>query len=230
MIPVKSILVIQTSFIGDAILATSMLESLHRAQPDAKISLLVRKGNESLFANHPFLDKLFVWNKENGKYRSLIKITEEIRSLNFSAVINAHRYASSGWVTWRSGAHHRIGYKKNPLSFLFTASIEHNFDGRHETERNHELIKAFVDHTKPVNPKLYPSTADAEKINHLNNGNFYCIAPTSVWFTKQWPQEKWTNLIDGLPHHAQVYLLGSRSDKETVLSIASYSQNSNCTV
>jgi heptosyltransferase-2 len=43
--PVK-ILVIQTAFIGDVILATPVLEKLHRSFPGAAIDVLVRKGNE----------------------------------------------------------------------------------------------------------------------------------------------------------------------------------------
>ncbi len=43
------ILVIQTSFIGDVVLATGMLEKLHDFYPDSGLDFLVRKGNESLF-------------------------------------------------------------------------------------------------------------------------------------------------------------------------------------
>ena len=45
----NKILVIQTAFIGDAILATGLLEKLHESYPQAQIDYLVRKGNEPLF-------------------------------------------------------------------------------------------------------------------------------------------------------------------------------------
>ena len=48
-------LIIQTAFIGDVVLASAMLESLHQAFPTAELDILVRKGNESLFKGHPFL-------------------------------------------------------------------------------------------------------------------------------------------------------------------------------
>jgi len=39
-----------------------------------------------------------------------------------------------------------------------------------------------------------------------------CIAPTSVWFTKQYPEEKWLELLAALPASLPVYLLGGPPD------------------
>lgn len=49
-----NILIIQTAFIGDVVLATALLEQLHRCHPDAQIDFLVRRGNEGLLSGHPF--------------------------------------------------------------------------------------------------------------------------------------------------------------------------------
>ena len=56
----KKILVIQTAFIGDIVLATSLIENLHQQFPEVMIDILVRKGNESLFQAHPFLNQVLV--------------------------------------------------------------------------------------------------------------------------------------------------------------------------
>ena len=42
------ILIIQTAFLGDVILSTTLVENIIAQYPEAKISMLVRKGNESL--------------------------------------------------------------------------------------------------------------------------------------------------------------------------------------
>ncbi|MFB6306649.1 MAG: glycosyltransferase family 9 protein, partial [Flavobacteriales bacterium] len=60
----QKILVIQTAFIGDAILATGVIEKLNESFPDAEIDILVRKGNESLFEKHPFLNRILIWQKD----------------------------------------------------------------------------------------------------------------------------------------------------------------------
>lgn len=41
------LLVIQTAFIGDVVLATPIVEKLRRFYPDAQIDFLLRRGNES---------------------------------------------------------------------------------------------------------------------------------------------------------------------------------------
>ena len=37
--------------------------------PGAAISVLVRKGNESIYEGHPFLKEALVWNKKENKLR-----------------------------------------------------------------------------------------------------------------------------------------------------------------
>lgn len=51
----QKILIIQTAFIGDVVLATAVIENLKHHYPDAQIDFLLQKGNESLLANNPHL-------------------------------------------------------------------------------------------------------------------------------------------------------------------------------
>ncbi|MEZ5027975.1 MAG: hypothetical protein R2765_04235 [Ferruginibacter sp.] len=44
----QKILVIQTAFIGDVVLATALVEKLAKFFPEADIDFLVRKGNENI--------------------------------------------------------------------------------------------------------------------------------------------------------------------------------------
>ena len=59
----QKLLVIQTAFIGDVVLATGLIEKLHQHFPGAMIDFLVRKGNETLLTGHPFLHEVLVWDK-----------------------------------------------------------------------------------------------------------------------------------------------------------------------
>jgi heptosyltransferase-2 len=205
-------LIIQTAFLGDAILATSVAEKIHQEFPHAEIFMLVRKGNESLFAGHPFLNVL-VWNKKDGKFRSLFKIIREVRKLKFDYVINLHRFASSGIITALSGAGYTAGFDKNPLSLFFKKKVKHIIgDGRHEVERNQSLIDEITG-TGYVMPKLYPSETDHDFVQQLVTGKFVCMAPASVWFTKQLPGEKWISMIEKSDPEILVCLIGAATDK-----------------
>lgn len=221
----NNFLIIQTAFIGDAILASSLVEKLHQHFPSAKISILVRKGSESLYEQHPFLHEVLVWNKQSEKNKNLIQLLFRIRKNKYDCVVNCHRFASSGLLTAFSGARHKSGYKQNPFSFLFNTAVKHELSiGKHEIERYNQLIEDFTD-AIVFKPKLHASEADQEAVEQYIKSPFICIAPASAWFTKQLPVEKWIELIQQLNPDQNIYLLGAPSDKSLVDTIISGSKH-----
>ena len=210
----KKILVIQTAFIGDVVLATALIENLHQQWPDMKMDILVRKGNESLFESHPFLNQVLVWDKKNNKYQNWVGLLIKIRSNQYDVVVNAQRFAATGAWTAFSNAKIKIGFDKNPFSFLFTNVVVHQFSekGQHEIDRNHLLLSSLF-LTKVAMPKLYPTASDEMAVIHYQQTPYLCIAPASVWFTKQFPVEKWVNFINALPFKGPIYLIGGPGDK-----------------
>ncbi|MDP4285984.1 MAG: glycosyltransferase family 9 protein [Bacteroidota bacterium] len=208
----QKILVIQTAFTGDVVLATAVVEKLHQFYPEAEIDFVLRKGNEGLLNGHPFLKKVLIWNKKENKFRNLFDLLKIIRRKKYDKVINLQRFASTGFLTGFSQAKERIGFDKNPLSFLFTKKIPHLFkEGVHEVERNNKLIEYFTDGAFNK-PKLYPTQKDADKISQYTHEHYVCMMPASVWFTKQYPEEKWVELIDHFPSEYHIYLLGGNDD------------------
>lgn len=242
----KRFLIIQTAFLGDAVLATSILEKLHAHYPDAVIDLVVRKGNDGLFTDHPFLRTLHVWDKRKGKTRALFRLIGTIRNQRYDHVINAQRFFSTGLMTALSGGKETIGYDKNPLSFLFSRKVKHAIPdwkalrGRdpaegtpfiHEVDRLNDLIAHLTDGVRAL-PKLYPTAADRASVHSVSQPRdpvegvsqhqsplqetlmeqYITIAPASVWFTKQWPAQKWVELIKSLPVKHRVLLIGAPGD------------------
>src|SRR5450432_2506097 len=121
----QTFLIIQTAFIGDVVLATGIIEKLHAYFPEAQIDFLLRKGNESLLQDHPYLHEVLVWDKKAGKIKDLRRLLHIIRSNQYSKVINVQRFAATGIVTAFSNAQEKIGFDKNPLSSLFTTRVKH---------------------------------------------------------------------------------------------------------
>jgi len=206
----RRFLVIQTAFLGDAVLATALLEKLRAFHPDAVIDLVVRKGNEGLFDGHPFLNQLHIWDKRSGKTRDLFRLIGALRKTEYDHIINCQRFLSTGLMTVLARGKEKIGYDKNPLSFLFTRKVKHVIgDGRHEADRLNELIEHLTDGSRPL-PCLYP--AEKHKAEAGPSSPYVCIAPASVWFTKQWPEQKWIELIRALPAEQRVLLIGAPGD------------------
>jgi heptosyltransferase-2 len=162
---------------------------------------------------HPFVKEVLVFDKKNDKLNNLWKLLWRIRRKKYDLVVNMHRFASSGILTAFSGAKEKIGFDKNPMSSFFTRKIVHEIGtGKHEVRRNLDLIQHYNDDGSS-RPKLYPTEADRKLISYFKNvGQYVCMAPTSVWFTKQWPLEKWVELIKLIPQHYRIYLLGGPAD------------------
>jgi lipopolysaccharide heptosyltransferase II len=209
----KKILLIQTASLGDVILATSLLETLHHCFPDAELHFMIKKGTESLFENHPFIHTLHIWDKSTSKKKSLKIHREEFKKIYFDYIINIQRFFTTGLLSVRSKAKNIIGFKKNPFSPLFTHKVTHNIGtGKHEIERNFELIKHLCSEDKPQMPKLHPSKEDFAFSNKYKTGKYYCIAPASLWYTKQFPTTKWIELINTLDASKNIFLVGGKAD------------------
>lgn len=213
---VQKFLVIQTAFIGDVVLATGIIEKLHAYFPGAEIDFLLRKGNESLLQHHPYLHEVLIWDKKEGKIKDLRRLLHIVRNRRYDTVINVQRFAATGILTAFSKAREKIGFNKNPFSYLFTTKIKHVIgtrqQPRHEIERNNDLIAHFTD-TVVFKPRLYPSDNDCKTVETYKQQPYICIAPSSVWFTKQYPVIKWISFIQKLPPRLSIFLLGAASDK-----------------
>ncbi len=208
----QKFLVIQTAFVGDAVLATAIAEKLHRFYPSAEIDMLVRKGNEGLLNNHPFIHEVLIWNKKEHKTKNLFHLLQSLRRKKYDVVVNLQRFLSTGIITAFSGAKEKIGFDKNPLSFLFTKKVHHDLSNKkHEVERNDILIESFTD-SSFQKPRLYPSQQDFDAIKKYNAQPYVCMMPASVWFTKQYPADKWIDLINNFSSAYTIYLCGGKED------------------
>ncbi|MBP6978316.1 MAG: glycosyltransferase family 9 protein [Lentimicrobiaceae bacterium] len=220
----EAFLIIQTASIGDVILVTPVLESIHAAFSGAAIDLLVKKGNETLFTGHPFLRRILSWDKSCGKYKGLIHLIHGIRRNPYDHVINIQRFGSSGLITGLSKAKHTSGFTKNPFALFFTHRSKHliSKDGKavHEVDRNLSLID-YLHIPILRRPVLYPSHSDEDAVKGYKGAEYICLAPASLWFTKQFPADQWIEFTDALAAGLVIYLIGSSQDRTLCQQILS---------
>ncbi len=228
----KRILVIQTASIGDVVLATPVVEKLKDFYPDAKIDFLLKNGIESLLTSHPKIERVLVWDKSSDKYKHLKHLIAAIRERKYDAVVNLQRFASSGLITAFSGAPIRLGFNKNPFAVFYSKSVKHKISSnpaksQHEIDRNLSVIDLITDDSRNFPLKLYPSQTDFAKVSQLKTKKYICVAPTSLWFTKQYPAEKWIEFLRDVDKELVVYFLGSKSDREACAFIIDQSGHQN---
>ena len=147
-----------------------------------------------------------------------------VRSEHYTHIINPHRFPTSGFIMFFSGAKYTAGFTKNPFAFSFTKKAPHDIAEPHakeyimEVERYQLLIEDFTDKQAAL-PKLYPTKENYEKAKQYEKEPFICIAPSSVWFTKRFPVDRWAQLIDMIPPKYKIYLMGGPDDHALAESI-----------
>ncbi len=222
----KKILIIQTAFIGDTILASHFARAVKDQYPDSHIHFFLRKGNESVIQGLSSIDKVWIWDKAGGKTRNLIKLIWALRGIRFDLVFNLHRHFNSGLVAALMKSPFKAGFKQNPLSFFYTQKVNHliphhsNEHIWHEVQRNLQLLKLsqpnlmIVDNSKNYRPELPLQEKNFAKVAPFSMGTYFVVAPASVWFTKAWSESKYRELTIELAKLGKVYFIGAPTDKE----------------
>ncbi len=215
----KTILIIQTAFIGDTILASQFARAVTEFYPNSKIHFFLRKGNESVIEGLPTVEKTWVWDKAGGKTRNLLRLIGELRKIDFDLVFNLHRHFNSGLVTALVRAPEKIGFRQNPMAHFYSRRINHQIPdprGWHEVQRNLELIPGYpiVDNSKNYRPELPLKPKHFEKVAAYKSEPYFVIAPASVWFTKAWSEGKYRELTQELTKLAKVYFIGAPADRD----------------
>src|SRR4030095_3947124 len=217
----KKILVIQTAFMGDVILALPIVQTLRLYIPEAKIDFLCIPGTAPILENHPDINKVIPYDKKGcDKIDKFIEILSELRENEYDIVICPHRSARSALLTYYSEAPVRVGFDKNQLSFMLTEKVKYE-RSTHEIHRNIELVKRvpgikFDENKVSLKPRLYPSAEDINFVNHqFNRSNIIAFAPCSKWYTKQLTLKKSIEIVHGLIMEGyNVVLLGGKDDSD----------------
>jgi ADP-heptose:LPS heptosyltransferase len=220
----KTILIIQTAFIGDTILASHFARAVKETYPDSKIHFFLRKGNESVIQGLSTIEKTWIWDKQGGKTKNLMKLIMELRGIKFDMVFNLHRHFNSGLVSSLMKSPFKAGFKQNPLSAFYTRKVNHLIphfpkDNEevmwHEVQRNLQLIPNFKieDNSKIYKPELPLTEKNFAKVAPFSEGDYFVVAPASVWFTKAWSESKYRELTMELAKLGRVLFIGAPGDK-----------------
>ncbi|MHA8102364.1 glycosyltransferase family 9 protein [Aquirufa nivalisilvae] len=226
MLEHSKVLLIQTAFLGDAVLATALLEKIRIESPDTEIHILVRKGNESLFKAYPYPNLRRVWTyNKSKKWSSWLELRHDLRSEHFDAVFVIQRFFGMGLLSLNIGAKRVVGFDKNPLSLFFTEKVKHEWGtGVHEVERNTALVQSWLG-GKVFRPCL--KAAEIDLGPEMRKKEYICISPGSVWETKRLPIRIWIEFIQLLPQDQVVVLMGSPGEIDLSNQIAEAFQGSN---
>ena len=133
----KKILLIQTAFPGDLILATPLFEAIKEMDKTVFLSLVTHPKNAALFEHSPFVDDLVLYDKSGSEKGLLpfLRLVGKIRKERFDIALIPQPSLRSALIACFSGAGRRTGFARSWCSFMYPDSVD-VAGVRHEVARN----------------------------------------------------------------------------------------------
>lgn len=212
----KSILVIQTAFIGDVVLVTPLLKAIHDSWPDASLDVMIRPPSESLLETLPFVRNVISYDKY-GKNRGISGFFQQAKMLKdnkYDLAIIPHRSLRSGKLAWLGKIPYRIGFNRGGGRFFHTQKVDYP-KSLHEIERNLSLLLPLNVTPRNKLPIILSTNEDVITVDTLLGGHTRLIAfaPGSVWFSKRWLEDYFIELGERLVKEDwSILLIGSSAD------------------
>jgi ADP-heptose:LPS heptosyltransferase len=200
-----TILFVAPSRIGDAVLASGLVQSLHDNIPGAKFTFAGSALTAPLFAETPGVERTIVIEKQplSGHWLTL---WNEVRDRRWGLVVDLRGSGLSGMLRRSKRAVHRPS-----------------------GEREHKVIEAarllHLEDAPPA-PFLFTSAETEARAARLTAGEgpILAVAPAANWMGKAWPAERFAQVArrllgpGGALEGGRLMVLGAKQDREPTAS------------
>lgn len=123
MFDAKKILVVQPSWVGDAVMATPTLRAIRQLYPDAHIGYLMKRYVKPIYTGMPWADQLITYrtgktDKKSGK--SMFDLAARLASAKFDLAVLLTNSFQSALICKMARIDRVVGYDRDARSFLLT--------------------------------------------------------------------------------------------------------------
>ena len=227
-----NLLIIQTAFIGDVVLATPLLQAAREQLGATYVAAVVRPDAGGLLHHHPAVDEIIPFDKKGSDrgLKGLIRLRGRLRAKHFEVALIPHRSLRSALLARLSRIPVRIGFDTSAGRWLLTHRVP--YQTIHEVERNLGLLSPLTSAPLRSKPKLYPDDTDYAAADDLlkrhdvrPDETLFGISPGSVWATKRWLPDRFAESAKRLTdeHTGRVVLFGGADDEALCRHIAEQS-------
>jgi heptosyltransferase-2 len=186
--------VLQTSFLGDMVLTTPLLE---RLAGEGLVHVVATPANAALLANHPAVASVIVFDKRGADRAigGLRRVAKRLRAVGAQRAYLAQGSSRTAALAWLAGIPERIGFETSGGRLFTTRRVAYDRT-QHHAARLWQLANAPGSSAVPssLRPSLYPGAAEYEAVATLlrthgvhDDEPLVALAPGSVWATKRWP-------------------------------------------
>jgi len=221
------ILIIKLDAIGDVLRTTSILKPLKQKYPDSYIEWCTRQNATALFKNNSLVDEVIVV-EDDAFFR--------LQAEEFDIIINLDTSKLSSAIAADAIGKEKIGFVLNKKAFIESTSAEAQqwlemsaFDDvKKANEKSYQqIIYEILDLDLPVEKPIIEipekfkeeilNKEFAQKINNAKPTIGLNIGVGTKWPSKEWPNERWQELIKMLGNEKfNLLLLGGPEEVNSV--------------
>lgn len=202
------VLIVRLRSLGDVILTTPAVQAVRDAYPGAVIEFVVDDTIAPILKGHPALDRVHAYPR--ARFRRISTARRMVEDFDFMTrvarrgydlVIDFHGNPRAAWLTFLSGAPHRIGFAHVRLrSAAYTKKVALGAGALRQSAYLH-LTLARAAGARGVGepcPRIYLSdnerAAARERLGPLAGKPFLAVHPGASHASKRWPPDNFVKL------------------------------------
>jgi len=249
--PIRRILLVKPSSLGDVIHAFPLVSALTRTYPEARIDWLVNTEFSSLVGRHPGVSKVIAFPRSLWRKKGFLKAMSEMRrnlgSGDYDLILDAQGLMRSALLSRLAKGSRIIGFTdaREGASFLYDERVDPFGGVFKEPDGSSRVVHAVLKnlslwkHLSGVEPVFgshpFEISYNGEDNRHLSelfqsiglspDLPFVAIHPGAKREIKRWPSLYFSELLDLVQHQLglNVLLLGSAGESSLLSEIATRS-------
>ncbi|MCG3179159.1 MAG: Lipopolysaccharide heptosyltransferase 1 [Phycisphaerae bacterium] len=238
--PIRRILIIKPSALGDVVHGLPVLHGLRVVHPAAHIAWMIRPAFADAIRGHRELDEVILFDRRRygqawrspGAMRDLVRWLWGLAERRFDLVVDLQGLFRSGFFSLVSLARRRYGPAgAREFGWLFyNHRIGSNGQARHAVERNYRFAASLGFAHVPPRFELPISDESRRAAAELlagagvgAGGRFAALAPGASYGSKRWPAERFAALADHLAdrHGIGSVLIGAPGERTVCEAVRS---------
>ena len=206
--PVRHILLVTLSNIGDAVMTTPVMEALHGKHPQAVMDIVADPRSSELFAHCPYRGRVIHRDKQQG-WQGSLALVRDLRRCRYDLIVDLR----TDGLAWLLRSRRRL-----------TRHGARRPEG-HAVERHMEVIRRDVGAAGIPPTRLWLDGREQEFADRTLAGlpgrRWLALGPGARWEPKRWPPGSFRELVQRRREDFDaVVLLGSQADADSCRTLA----------
>ncbi len=236
----KHILIVNTFGIGDVLFTTPLIRNIKENLPGCFLSYVCNDRAKGVLANNPYLDKIFVFEKDYFRnlaklsrlkcFREFLLFLNRLRREKFDLALDLSLSGKVSFFLWLLGIKKRVGFNYKNRGWLLTDKIPiDGYTGKHVVEFYLEILNRLKFKISSVNLEIFLGEAEKKwKEDFLKNNGIserdllIAIIPGggASWGKdagfKHWPACRYAEIADKCieKFKAKIIIFGDYQDSE----------------